>query len=215
MNCFATLLPAVACLVGCTRPNPQYCDEPSDCPVGQQCDLTKNSCAPNVDAATTVDATPDAFRPAFDVAYPHEWRFSVEGPVGGYLLVINTSSTPLNTSSLALKSIEDDHPSAVVRVTVTGYDATLSPGQAGGYVSMLSRLMLVDSGLVSESRVETDSNYLTLEIGNAPAGSYAIQAMVVLSLDNVDVPMPMTINIVEGPDVWANPLNGKRLKLSR
>ena len=34
---------------------------------------------------------------AFDIAYPSEWKFSVAGPIGQYFLIINTSTTPLNT----------------------------------------------------------------------------------------------------------------------
>jgi hypothetical protein len=215
----AALLIGVMCASGCTRRNPDYCDNTSDCPSGEKCDLAAHMCLPSSDAAlpsdgwVLADAPPGP--PAFDVAYPHEWKFSVAGPISGYVVIINTSDAPLSTSSLALKSITDDHPTAVVRVTVTEYDATIAVGKAGGLLSIMSRMILVDSGKVPEPRVETMSDYLTLEIGNAPEGTYDIQAMLTLSLDNVDIPMPMTIHMVPGPEVWANPLAGKRVMLTR
>jgi len=167
----------------------------------------------------TTDAgvdSPDAGKPAFDIAYPNEWKFSVAGPISGYLLIINKDVVPLNTSSLVLTSQSDDHPTAVVRVTVTAPDATIAPGSAGGSLSMLSKTVLVDSGLVTEPRVQTSLDFLTLEITNAPVGNYDIHATVIIQLDNINVTMPLTIHIVDdGGTIWADPLVGKRLMLYR
>jgi hypothetical protein len=185
----------------------------SDLDVG---DGVGGQCTDDVLASDAgVDVMRDGGQAAFDIAYPDEWKFSVAGPISGYMLIVNTSVTPLNTSSLVLKSISDDHPTALVRINVNGYDATISPGEAGGSLSMLSKSVLVDSGLVTETRSQTTSDYLTLEVGNAPSGTYDIHATLVLSLDNLDVTMPMTIHILPGPDVWADPEVGKRLKLYR
>lgn len=81
---------------------------------------------------------------AFDVAYPAEWRFSVAGPVSGFVLVVNKRPNPLALSSFQVSSISDDHPTATVRITSPGaFGAMLPANNAGGALSMLSEQLLV------------------------------------------------------------------------
>lgn len=176
--------------------------------------------APNYtgpDASQGPDAAdePDAGTPAFDVAFPNQWRFSVQGPVGGYLLVINRRAIPLSMESLFVQSIQDDHPTANVRVMSNTGATTIPPGAAGGSLSLASEMVLVDSGIVTEPRADVDSDYLSLEVLNAPSGTYDIHVMLTLGLDNLDVPMLMTIHVVPGPTVYADPEAGTRTTIYR
>lgn len=159
---------------------------------------------------------PDAPRVrAYDVAYPKEWKFSVPGPVSGYFLAINTSVTPLNMNSLVVRSIDDDHPTAAVRVTASAVGSSVPPGAAGGKLTGLAKMVLVDSGLVTEPRADEDTDYLNIELINAPDGTYDIHVDLKLSLDNADFSMPMVIHVVPTGVVYADPLVGDRLTVYR
>jgi len=166
----------------------------------------------------TVDAAIDApLRPAFDVAYPSEWRFSVNGTISGYLLIVNTSLNPLDLSTFEVVSISDDHPMAIVRVTApTAFSEALGPGFAAGELSGLSQDVLVDSGLVTEPNHLTEADFLRLDIEDAPNDTYDIGAEVTLSIDDIAVELPMTIHRVAGPNpVYADPLVGRRVMAYR
>lgn len=165
------------------------------------------------DAGSTVtDAAIDARSfPAFDLAYPAEWKFSVAGPTSGFLLVVNTGPSPLNLASFQLRSISDDHSTAEARVTTQGgFNVILQPEQAGGQLSQQSESVLVQSLLVPESRIATDADLMTLELRNAPSGTYDVAATVTLSLDGIEASLPMTIHVVPGPEIFLDPLVGRR-----
>jgi len=163
-----------------------------------------------------VDAALDApGAHAFDIAFPNEWRFSVAGPIRGYFLAINTSNADLDMNTLELKSIDDDHPTAIVRVTVIPSPTLIPPGRVGGALSGLSAQLLVDSGLVTEPRSDTTSDYLTLAVENAPDGTYDINVDLVIALDGIRIPMPMTIHVVPFTVIYAVPLVGTRIAIYR
>lgn len=206
---------------GCTRSNPAVCCETVEqcqdigvsdfrpCSDGLVC--IRNECEERV-ADASIDAfVSDAGTHVFDVAYPEEWKFSVSGPISGYLLIVNAKGTALDTSTLEVRSISDDHPTAIVRVTANPVIATIATARAGGFVTPFSKTLLVDSGMVPEARVETNSDYLTLEIQDAPPGTYDINVNLVIGLDNIAIPLPMKIHMVPGPSVYADPTVGKRV----
>ncbi len=177
----------------------------------------ENNClAAGNDAAVDADAMTDAPGVhAFDIAYPNEWRFSVAGPISGYFLAINTSAADLNMSSLELKSIEDDHPTAIVRINVTPSPTLIPTGQVGGHLTPLSEQTLIGTGLVTEPRADTMSDYLSLAIENAPDGMYDIAVDLVIAIDDVRIAMPITIHMVPLTVVFADPLIGKRIAVYR
>ena len=186
----------------------------SDVSVG---DGLEGACsdAAATDAGTT-DAPTDAPRVrAYDVAYPKEWKFSIAGPVSGYFLVINTAVTPLEMNSLVVKSLSDDHPTAVVRIMASAVATSVPPGAAGGMLSGLSKMLLVDSGLVTETRADINTDYLNIELVNAPDGTYDIHVDLKLGLDNADISMPMTIHVVPSGDIYADPVVAQRLTVYR
>ncbi|MCE9574541.1 MAG: hypothetical protein K8W52_15440 [Deltaproteobacteria bacterium] len=154
--------------------------------------------------------------PAFDVAYPAAWTFSVSGPADGFLVVVNTSDKPLDMHTLAVTSVSDDHPSAEVRATVSATPrAVIPPGMAGGLLSGLSRDLMVSSGLVPEAFSDSSTSYLALELTNAPPGTYDIAAKVSLTLDGRDVALPLTIHVVPGPTVYLDPADRRRVQVFR
>jgi hypothetical protein len=153
--------------------------------------------------------------PAFDLVYASEWKFSVEGPVSGYLAIVNTGDQPLSLTTLQVKAITDDHPAAAVKITTTPFSTTIPAGQAGGFLTPLSKSVLVDNGLLREKRADTNSDYLSIELANAPQGTYDIKATLELALDGVSAKLPITIHVVPGPTVAADPQAGKRIKLYR
>lgn len=154
--------------------------------------------------------------PAFDVVYPAEWQFSVSGPAEGFVMVVNTSQKPLSLATLQVKSVTDNHPTAEVRaVAPTAPTAVLSPGMAGGQLSGLARDLLVGTGLVAEPRTDTEGSYLSLELADAPPGTYDVTATVTLALDGRDVALPMTIHVVPGPTVFLDPSAGRRVQVYR
>ncbi len=160
-----------------------------------------------------IDARPDAGLKAFDVVYPSEWQFSVTGQVSGYFMVIATGSAAVDMSTLHVKSIDDDHPTAFV--TVTGGGSTSVPtGYAGGVLTPVSKALFVTSGLVPEY-VSDEDDYLTFEIENAPAGTYDFHATVTVVVENIEIPLAMTIHILPMPDIWADPVVAKRIAVYR
>jgi hypothetical protein len=200
----------------------QWCSYPDpSCPSGERFsdldvgDGLAGQCVGESPIDAGVDAVIDAGVPAFDVAYASEWRFSVPGPVDGYLLVVNTGVTPLSMSTLQLKSIADDHPTAFVRIIATASETSIPPGHAGGFLTPLATTTLVGSGLVSETRADTDSSYLNIEIVNAPEGTYDIHVSLELELDNARISMPITLHMLPGPTIFANPDVGTRKTVFR
>lgn len=91
----------------------------------------------------------------------------------------------------------------------------VSSGQAGGSLSGFTKALLVDTGLVSEPRVETSSDFLSLEVQNAPPGNYDISVNAVLALQTVPIPVSMTIHVVDTQVIYADPLVGKRTAIYR
>jgi len=175
------------------------------------------------DAATqAVDAMADAVaidangEPAFDIGYPHEWKFSISGPISAYILVANTSNNALSLSTFQVQSVSDDHPTAEVTVTAPmTHSESVTPGTMAGELSGFSHDVLVKSGLFPESNLLPEVNFLTLGLENAPAGTYDIHAQLTVELDGIDVELPMTIHHVPGPVVYADPLLGSRVAAYR
>ncbi|MCE9574542.1 MAG: hypothetical protein K8W52_15445 [Deltaproteobacteria bacterium] len=174
-----------------------------------------------VDASMVDGAPPDALvdaatLPAYDIAYPSQWTFSVSGPATGFVLIANTSSTPLSLSTFQVTSVSDNHPTAVARVTSPSSPGTiLQPHTAGGSLSQLSDNLLRGSGLVMESWADRDTNLLSLELLNAPAGTYDVAVSVTVSLDGRDVAIPMTIHVVPGPVIYLDPQVARRVSVFR
>lgn len=153
---------------------------------------------------------------SFDLAYPSEWTFSVAGPVSGYLVVVNTGSDPMQLDGLHVDSVTDDHEQAVVQIELKGFaPRTLDPGRASGFLTPLSKTVLVDSGLVPEPRLDDASDYLSIGLLDAPEGTYDVHADVKLSLAHQQVTIPLTIHMVPGPVIYADPAGGKRMSFSR
>jgi hypothetical protein len=154
--------------------------------------------------------------PAFDIVHPAEWKFSVSGPAEGFVVFVNTSQKPLSLSTLKVTSVSDDHPTAEVRVVVPEAPSTvLPPGMAAGLLSGLSRDLMVNSGLVPEPFTDSAASYLSLELADAPPGTYDIAASVTLTLDGRDATLPLTIHLVPGPIVYLDPSVPRRAQVLR
>ena len=151
--------------------------------------------------------------PAYDVVYAKEWKFSVAGPVDGFVLVVNTGKAPLSLASLTVKSVTDDHPTASVRISASPSTATLAPGTAGGKLSGISDGLFLP--VAPEPRADAGASYLAIEVADAPPGTYDIDAEATIRLDGVDATLPMLIHVVPGPTVYADPITAARLSLNR
>jgi hypothetical protein len=152
---------------------------------------------------------PDAARtPAFDVAYGSAWRFSVSGPTGGFVSIINRGPVPLSMSGLQVASVSDDHPTASIRIIPNVGDTTVGPGLAGGALSPIAE-GLIDP-LVDEPRTDVDSDYLSIELVNAPSGDYDIAASLTIELDGSLVDLPIFVHVEPGPTIWIEPTAAAR-----
>lgn len=148
-----------------------------------------------------------------DIAYSSEWKFSVEGPVSGYVVIVNTTSAPVNLDTLQLTSVTDDNPTANVQIETQKLSGVqVAPGIAGGVLSPVSKNVLVDSGIITEPR-DANGDYLTIAVVNAPAGTYDIHASVEMSLEGKSAKLPLTIHMVPGPTIFAEPIAGTRVRL--
>ena len=233
------LIILLVAIAACSKRNPEVCCETADecavigtqevvaCDVGAcvahecvdlgPCDGNEDCQSPEtcvVGICTAPSAPPDAaMKPAFDVAYPNEWRFSVVDPVPLSIMFINTNTdeVPLSMSTLKVKSLEDDHPIAFVRIVTTPSAALIGPGLAGGKVSLVANPIFFGSGLVTEARTDESSSYGTIEIQDAPQGTYDILVTAVLQLSGLDVPLSMTVHMVtDGETIFAEPEAGTR-----
>ena len=228
-------------LVACTKRNPEVCCETAEecaaintteivaCGIGVcvdhtcvdlgRCDGAEDCSNPEtcIDGLCTPPAVPPDAPPvpAFDIAYPKEWRISVAEPIGGFVLFVNAGVTPISMSTLQLRSVADDHPTAFVRITPTSSAAMILPGVAGGNLTPLAEDVLVDTGIVTETRTDVGASYLSIELVDAPEGTYDIAVDVVLGLDGLDVPMGMTVHVLPGPTIFANPEVGTRTPIFR
>lgn len=229
----------VLSLAACTRRNPEVCCETSDeclqigttepvlcetgacvnssCVTDGTCNGPEDCDAPDVCAnGVCTSPGPDAGgRPAFDVAYPSVWRRSVPDQLPFDLIVINTSTSPLSMSSLVLKSISDDHPTATVRFILAPLSTTVATQRAGGLIVPLAEPVLIGSGLVPETRVDTNTSYVDYEIVDPAPGTYDITADAILTLDGIDVPLHFVIHMVPGPTIYADPEQGTRASFSK
>lgn len=231
-------------LAGCgTRRNPAVCCETTDecaqigtaeivsCEVGvcvahscvdlgacdgiEDCTESGQSC---IDGRCTFTLPPDAARvAAYDVAYPNVWRRSITDAHPLSLLFVNRGVSPLSMSTLQVRSLADDHPTAFVRVTVpaTPSTAMILPGQAGGLVTPLAEDLLIGMGIVPEQRVDQETSYADVQILDAPSGTYDIGVDVVFALDGLDVATHLTIHMEPLPVQWLNPLEGTRATIFR
>lgn len=181
-------------------------------------DAAGSADGPAVDSMA-IDAVIDAQGVhVFDVAYPKEWKFNIEGPISGYFLIINSGTNPINGNTLELKSLDDDHSTAIVRVDVNPVDAVIAQGTASGSLSGLSNTLLVGTGLVSEARVNTDVNYLTLGVQNIPdiaTGMLDINVSLAISIEGIRIALPMKIHVVPFDGIYADPISADRLPVYR
>ncbi len=182
------------------------CDGDEDCNEPDHCADGVCKSAPLVDAARVA---------AFDIAYPKEWRFSVFDEVSEFSVFINKGTSPLSMSSLELKSITDDHPTVLVRLVAHPSPAAIPPGLAGGQLTPIAKAVLVDSAIVTEARSNETTSYLSLQLVDAPDGTYDIAVDAVLALDGLDVPMQMLVHVVPGPTIYADPELGTRTSILR
>jgi len=176
------------------------CDSPDDC-ISRECVNGLCSSSSGV--------------PAFDVAYPDVWRRSLPDQIPFDLIVIATNSTALSMSSLQLKSISDDHPTANVRLIFQALSTMVPAHQAGGKIVQLAEPVLIGSGLVTETRADTNTSYVEWEVQDAPPGTYDITVNAVLTLDGIDVPLHFIVHMVAGPTIYLDPEQGTRAKLTR
>lgn len=151
--------------------------------------------------------------PVCDVVYVNEWRFSVAGPVSGFLQVVNTGGAPLSVKTLEIVSLTDDHPVAEVRLTSTTIADEIPAGFAGGSLSLLSEALF--RPLVPEPRATRGASYFSIEVADAPAGTYDIQAKARLRVAGASTELPITIHVVPGPEVSADPIAARRVSLYR
>lgn len=230
-------------LVGCTKRNPAACCETEaecarlgtteivTCDTGTcvnfacvddgTCDVqdpddctAPESCVDGVCMQLVVDAPPPPERPALDVAYPNEWRRSVSSTLPFDLIVIGSGTEPVPLSSMVIKSVDDDHPTATVRILLTPSDFTVAVGEAAGFIAPNAEPLLAP--IVSETRVDTaEPGYLEWQILDAPSGTYDIATHLVLVIDGNDVVIDFVTHMVPGPTIFADPEAGKRLSVFR
>jgi hypothetical protein len=200
----------VACQIGvcveheCIERGP--CDGNEDCELPQTC--VSSEC-------TSPPAPPDApLKPAFDIVYPNVWRFSVTiQPFPLDLIIVNTDVSPLSMTTLQVKSVADDHPTAFLRFVAAPSSADITPGFAGGKI--IPNGVPILSGLIPEPRMDTESIYVQFEIVDAPKGTYDIKADAMLALDGTDFPVNLTIHMQDSQTVFADPEEGVRVPVFR
>jgi hypothetical protein len=169
-------------------------------------------------APPMIDAQPvDAHGPAaFDIAYPHEWRWSVNAFAKDFLQVINTGDSVNDLLTFDIVSYSDDHPQAVVTfVEPGGVHSVLHPGSTAGALSEPAKEVLVDSGLVTETNAFPKADFLHVEVDDAPEGVYDIAVDLTIVLDGIEVDLPMTFHHEGGIVVRTDPSAGRRIELYR
>ena len=212
------LAPGGHCLVN-DGTGHQFCAYPDPgCPGGMRwSDYDVEEPISGACVVPSLDAGIDApGLPAYDIAYPSEWRMSVAGPTSGFIVIVNTGTAPLSLSTFQVVGLSDDHPTAVVRITTPGsFGETIPTDAAAGFLSGLSEQLLIGAGLVPEPWNLRTSNFLSLELINAPPGTYDIAVSLAVELDGRPAALPMTIHVVPGPTVYLDPLVGRRVTVYR
>lgn len=201
----------VACDVGvCVG---HECVDPGPCDGNEDCELPQ-TCVAGV--CESPPPPPDApMKPAFDVVYPSEWRASVNDQIIFSMMFVNTDVRPLSMTTLQVRELADDHPTAFVRIVTTPSSASLPPGFAGGKLVPIAVPLFIDSGLVPEPRTDQDSEYATIEFVDAPQGTYDIAVDAMLGLDGIEVPLHITIHREPLPTISSQPEAVTRTEIFR
>jgi hypothetical protein len=165
------------------------------------------------DAGPT-DAGSHGGTPAFDVIYVDEWRQSYDVPMGTSMVIVNKSSSPLNLETLHVKFIDDDNPMVATIATMNHPGGvTLGLDEATGSLSDAARPLVTT--LLDERIVDSTTDLLEMNLVAAGNTAYDLKVSLVVQLDGLDVPLPMTIHHVAGPATYGDPLHAVRVSVFR
>jgi hypothetical protein len=151
--------------------------------------------------------------PAFDVVYIDEWKQSYDVPMGDALVIINKAATPLDFQTLHVKYIDDDLPIVAALATMNRPPAALALDEAAGALDASAKSLV--GPLLTEHVFDDTTNILRLDLAAAGNAAYDLKVSLIVQLDGIDVPLPVTIHHVPGPTTIAQPLHAVRVHAFR
>jgi hypothetical protein len=159
------------------------------------------------------DGGPASGTPAFDVVYVDEWKQSYDVPMAGALVIINKAATPLDFQTLHVKYIDDDQPTVAALATMTRPPGELALDEAAGALDASPKSVI--NPLLTEHIFDDMTDILKLNLAAAGNSAYDLKVDLVMQLDGIDVPLPITIHHVPGPATYGEPLHAIRVHAFR
>jgi hypothetical protein len=166
--------------------------------------LAANGCGsvtqitPDAAIDTPIDVMPDTPPGVtYDIAYVNEITQTPSNLLTfSFLVVVNKGMTALNTLDVQVVSFIDDNPGIDWEfMRETGATKVLGPGLAAGTLSPLSRMRIVDSGLVTEPIDDPFLNFVMI-FRQAPPAGITINTQAVLRIDGKEAVLPFVIHVI-------------------
>jgi hypothetical protein len=156
-----------------------------------------------VDAAgdSAVDVMPDTASPPirYDVGYVDNLTLTPDiTGVFGFVAVVNMGTAQLNLSTASVVTFIDDNAN-VEWSFAKEKDSTamLSLGRAAGFLTLAAKSKVLANGVVIEPFDDEILSFSMNFVTPLPSGA-SLNAQAVISIDNVNVTLPFTINIGTG-----------------
>lgn len=152
--------------------------------------------------------------PLFDVAYANEWTFSIDGPVSGFVVVINTSDQPLTIDGIEATSVISDRAPSISVSTKQNTSHVLAPGAAIGALSGITASVFSSSKLVPEP-IADKVDLLAIGLKNMHAGTYDVESSTTIRINGTSVELPITIHHIDSHDIHADATSARRVSVYR
>lgn len=191
-------LGALVALVGC---DPVKDNRPLDAPT-----------APDADVDAAPDAAPDA-PPApvadYDIGYVNEMTFNSNTTaigISSFVVVVNRGMAPLVLAMTDVPQFSDDNATVGWTFAKAGTSMTMLPaGQSAGELSPLATTRIIDSGLVSETRVMGTGFNFSMQFSAIPSGTtFNLNGQATISIEGKRITLPFTIHFVPGASTAFN-----------
>ncbi len=155
---------------------------------------------PDAAADAAIDAAPVAVR--FDVGYVDSITVTPSiTEVSSVIAVVNTSTAPLDLSTVKVIAFVDDNSNA--RMTfekATGSTLKLAPGRAAGRLSPLAKSKVLVDGLVEEPLDDQMLNF-SITFDTTPIVGQIVAAQAILGIGSATIVLPFVITTDNGVDI--------------
>ncbi len=116
--------------------------------------------------------------------------------IGSWGVVVAKGSRSLDMTTAKIVSVTDDHPTAIINVTVgvPNSGGTLLPNQYAGNLSPLANTEIIDSGVVTEPKNSMSFSF-RMSLQDLPTASVNINVVAVFSVEGTEISIPIIVRV--------------------